>query len=66
MPIGTRLLVNAPSQAIGAQLLSPYAPFGPAVSFSGIAPEPDVTVVVTADDAAASPVVVHRVVRGGI
>jgi hypothetical protein len=62
IPSGAHLVVSAPSDAVGTQVLSPYAPFGSAVSFSGIDEFDDTTFVVR-DEATDAPVVVHRVIR---
>jgi hypothetical protein len=62
LPDGAHLLVGAPGDAVGEEVLTPFAPFGSAVSFVGLGEDPDVTVVVR-DEATNAPVVVHRVVR---
>jgi len=67
LPVDTHLMVTAASDVVGAQVLSPYAAFGPPVSFQGVAaPSPDFNWVVRVtkpDDTAGDPVVIHRIVR---
>jgi hypothetical protein len=67
LPSSTHLLVTGAADVVGAQVLSPYAAFGSAVSFQGLAAQSaDLTWVVRAknfDDSAGDAVVVHRVVR---
>lgn len=66
LPSATHLFVAAPNDVVGAQVLSPYAAAGAAVSFSHVTPEGfGVTWVVRedADGGAGDPVVVHRTVR---
>jgi len=61
---GTQFVVSSASDVVGAQLLSPFAAFGPSVGFVGIpAAGPDLTWVVRADDGASLPTVIHRVIR---
>lgn len=63
LPEGTHLVVSAPSDVLGAQLVSPYAAYGAPVSFQGTA-GPGITWVVraTSGGAPTDPVVLHRVV----
>ncbi|MDB4942445.1 MAG: hypothetical protein JWP97_1979 [Labilithrix sp.] len=67
LPEASHLLVTGASDVIGAGVLSPYAAFGPPVSFQGVsAPGADITWVVrhqASDGSAGDPVVVHRSVR---
>lgn len=67
LPEGTHLLVTAAGDVVGSQVLSPYAAFGPPVSFQGLlGPSADLNWVVRAegnDSLPADPVVVHRIVR---
>ena len=67
LPVDTHLMVTAAADVVGAQVLSPYAAFGPPVSFQGVpAPSPDFNWVVRVtkpDDTAGDPVVIHRIVR---
>ncbi|MBX3264488.1 MAG: hypothetical protein KF782_32750, partial [Labilithrix sp.] len=66
VPLGasTKFVVSGAADVVGAQVLSPYAAFGPSVGFLGAPePDPDLTWVVRADDGAALPTVIHRVVR---
>lgn len=64
LAVGTQFVVSGASDVVGAQLLSPFAAFGPSVGFVGIpAAGPDLTWVVRSDDGASLPTVVHRVVR---
>jgi hypothetical protein len=63
---GAYLVVSAPNDIVGSQVLSPYAAAGAAVTFPGVSPaSADVTWVVRASDDAGlgAPVVVHRTVR---
>jgi hypothetical protein len=64
---GAHLAVESAGDVIGTQVLSPYAGFGPTVSFQGIAlPTLDLSWVVRVqgpNDTLADPVVVHRIVR---
>ncbi|MBS2014718.1 MAG: hypothetical protein JST00_17655 [Deltaproteobacteria bacterium] len=66
-PSSTHLVVAAATDAVGTQVLSPYAPYGSPVTFQGLAAEgPDLTWVlrerITEDDMGDA-VVVHRIVR---
>jgi hypothetical protein len=67
LPAGAHLMVSAAADVVGAQVLSPYAGFGAAVSFQGLpAQSPDLTWVVRVKLGNGSPgdaVVVHRIVR---
>lgn len=66
LPLGTHLVVAAPADVIGAQVLSPYATTNAPVAFQGVTAESaDVRWVVRQSDVlgAGDPVVVHRVVR---
>ncbi len=63
LPDGAHLLVSAPADVVGTQVLSPYAAFGKAVAFGGIPLADDTTWVIREDGGEAPPVVVHRVVR---
>ncbi len=67
LPVDTHLMVTAAADVVGAQVLSPYAAFGPPVSFQGVAPPSTdfnwVVRVTNPDDSAGDPVVVHRIVR---
>jgi hypothetical protein len=56
------LLVSAPNDVVGAQVLSPYAAFGNAVSFSGLSAAEDTSFVIR-DETTSEPVVVHRTIR---
>lgn len=68
LPIGShaplsgaaRVTVASPGDAVGLQVVSPYAPTGASVGFLGLPSSPDLTIVA---DAEGMPVVVHRVVR---
>ena len=64
---GTHLMVSGAADVIGAQVLSPYAAFGPPVSFQGLpAPSDELSWVVRLEESDGSPgdpVVVHRIVR---
>jgi hypothetical protein len=65
LPLTTQFIVSAPGDTVGAQLLSPYASFGPSVAFVG-APSStsDFTwVVKTADATIDAPTVIHKVAR---
>lgn len=61
LPGGSHLIVAAPSDVVGSQVLSPYASFGTSVSFAATL-DADTTVVVR-DETTTLPVVLHRVVR---
>ena len=66
LPENSHLVVASAGDVVGAQLLSPYATIGAAVSFQGLGPAgPDLSWVVRHEEAsgAGDPVVVHRVVR---
>jgi len=67
MPVGTHLLVTSAADVVGAQVLSPYAAFGAAVSFQGLAAQSvDLSWVIRAKNLDATPgdaIVVHRIVR---
>jgi hypothetical protein len=63
LPEGTHLLVSAPADVVGTQVLSPYAAFGNAVGFGGVPAADDTTFVIREDSEDATPVVIHRVVR---
>ena len=63
LPDGTHLVVAAPNDVVGTQVLSPYAAFGRAIAFSGVPAAADTTVVVREDAPDLVPVVIHRVVR---
>ncbi|HSO31763.1 MAG TPA: hypothetical protein VLT33_04590 [Labilithrix sp.] len=67
LPEETHLMVTGAADVVGAQVLSPYAAFGPPVSFQGVpAPSPDFNWVVRVtldDETPGDPVVVHRIVR---
>lgn len=63
---GAHLVVTAPNDVVGQQVLSPYAAAGVSVAFPSVsAPSPDVTWVVRAEDdgGLGAPVVVHKTVR---
>jgi ferredoxin len=63
---GAYLVVSAPNDIVGSQVLSPYAAAGAAVTFPGVSPaSAEVTWVVRAagDAGLGAPVVVHRTVR---
>jgi hypothetical protein len=67
MADGTHLAVTGAGDVVGAQVLSPYAGYGPSITFQGMAaPNVDFDWVVRATDAGGAlgdPVVLHRVVR---
>ena len=67
LPVDTHLMVTAAADVVGAQVLSPYAAFGPPVSFQGVAaPSPDFNWVVRVtkpDNSPGDPIVIHRIVR---
>lgn len=67
LPVDTHLMVTAAADVVGAQVLSPYAAFGPPVSFQGVAaPSPDFNWVVRVtkpDSSPGDPIVIHRIVR---
>lgn len=63
---GTHLEISAPADAVGTQVLSPFAAFGQPVSFQGVGAEgPDLAWVLREKTqlGLGDPVVVHRVVR---
>ena len=66
MADGTHLAVTDAADVVGAQVLSPYAGFGPSITFQGMA-EPSVdfdwVVRTTVDGTLGDPVVLHRIVR---
>lgn len=65
LPAGTPFEVFAPGDTVGAQLLSPYASFGPSVAFVGAPPSTNdfAWVVRTADSTLDAPTVIHKVAR---
>lgn len=63
LPADTQIVVAAPNDAVGMQVLSPYAPSGATVGFLGVASSSDVTVVARTNDASAYPTAIHRFVR---
>lgn len=67
MADGTHLAVTSAGDVVGAQVLSPYAGYGPSITFQGMAaPSADFAWVVRATDAGGAlgdPVVLHRIVR---
>ncbi len=66
LSVGAHLVVTAPNDVVGRQVLSPYAAAGVSVAFPSVsAPSSDVTWVVRAGEDAGlgAPVVVHRTVR---
>lgn len=60
---GTQVLISRPSDAVGVQVFSPFAPFGASVGFFGVQSSPDVTIVAHTNDDAAYPTAIHRFVR---
>lgn len=65
LPAGTHVVVDAPADVVGAQVISPYSGPGTAVTFSGVTFGPNVTAVVRSEAGGVlgDAVVVHRVVR---
>ncbi|MBX3191233.1 MAG: hypothetical protein KF819_29820 [Labilithrix sp.] len=65
LPLGTHLVVAAPADVVGTQVLSPYATTNAPVAFHGVTAESaDVRWVVRKSElGGGDPVVVHRVVR---
>ncbi|MFO0737072.1 MAG: hypothetical protein U0270_14385 [Labilithrix sp.] len=66
LPAGTQFVVSAPGDTVGAQLLSPYASFGPSVAFVGAPASTNdfAWVVKTADtNIVDAPTVVHKIAR---
>jgi hypothetical protein len=67
MADGTHLAVTSAGDVVGAQVLSPYAGYGPSITFQGMAaPSIDFAWVVRATDSGGTlgdPVVLHRIVR---
>jgi hypothetical protein len=62
LPVGTQLTVAAANDTVGAQLLSPYAAFGPSVAFDG-ASNAATWVVTSQTGDTISPTVLHKVAR---
>jgi hypothetical protein len=60
---GTQVVVAKPNDAVGTQVLSPFAPFGASVGFFGVQSSSDVTIVAHTNDDAAFPTAIHRFVR---
>jgi hypothetical protein len=60
---GTQVAIEKPNDALGMQVLSPYAPTGASVGFLGVSSAADVTVVARTNDEAALPTAIHRFVR---
>lgn len=65
LPSGTAFVVSAPGDTVGAQLLSPYAAFGPSVAFVGapVSTADFTWVVKTADPSIDAPTVIHKIAR---
>jgi hypothetical protein len=66
LPAATHLVVSDAADVVGAQVLSPYAGFGPPVSFQGVlAASLDFDWVIrsTVSGTPSDPVVIHRIVR---
>lgn len=59
----TPVAITAPNDAVGIQVLSPYAPLGVTVGFLGVQSSPDVTIVGRTNDQDAYPMAIHRFVR---
>lgn len=58
-----QIVVSAPNDALGMQVLSPYASSSATVGFVGVTNAADVTVVARTNDANAYPTALHRFVR---
>ena len=64
-PAGTQFVVTAPGDTVGAQLLSPYASFGPSVAFVGAPASTNdfAWVVEVAEGEVGAPTVIHKIAR---
>lgn len=60
---GTQVVIDRPNDAVGVQVLSPFAPSGASVGFSGVQSSPDITIVARTNDHASRPTAIHRFVR---
>lgn len=64
LPVATQFNVASASDVVGYKLLSPYAAVGASSAFTGVeATSSDVSWVVRTADAAAQPVVIHKIAR---
>jgi len=66
---GAHIIVTAPGNALGVQVISPYAPIGASFGFTGLQENQDLSFVARVslgsdtDDDVGLPVAIHRVVR---